>query len=256
MDHTYTRHQLLRMERKVLCALKFNLSYCPPLHFVFLFASIARCSAMVNLNLSGSSSGDRLPRYFKAYSEFFLFVLFCSLGLCHQVVWMARYLLELSLLESQCVVFSPMQLAGAALCLARQVLQEPFTTEGEAAWYLASSVHTGRYVCRVTAVVPMLRLHCVPKLFLFVYLLNQCQSDIMCEVVFVLFYFYYFFSEAVLMKIMHILATAAAKAHTQDTCATFIKFSSPEAMHVSRHPGLKNASGLLGMCTSRLLTKT
>lgn len=84
--------------------------------------------------------------------------LFCFVlwGLCHQVVWMARYLLELSLLESQCVVFSPMQLAGAALCLARQVLQEPFTTEGEAAWYLASSIHTGRYVCRVTAVVLML----------------------------------------------------------------------------------------------------
>lgn len=58
------------------------------------------------------------------------------------------------------------------------------------------------------------------------------------------------------MRIMHILATAAAKAHTQDTCATFIKFSSPEAMHVSRHPGLKNASGLLGMCTLRVLTKT
>lgn len=74
----------------------------------------------------------------------------------------------------------------------------------------------------------------------------------MCEVA-VLFYF---FSEAVLMRIMHILATAAAKAHTQDTCATFIKFSSPEAMHVSRHPCLKNASGLLGMCTLHLLPKT
>lgn len=57
---------------------------------------------------------------------------------------MARYLLELSLLEGQCVVFSPMQLAGAALCLARQVLQEPLTAEGEAAWYLASSVYAGR----------------------------------------------------------------------------------------------------------------
>lgn len=79
----------------------------------------------------------------------------------------------------------------------------------------------------------------------------------MCEVVLFYFIFYLFiFSEAVLMRIVHILATAAAKAHTQDTCATFIKFSSPEAMHVSRHPGLKNASGLLGMCTLRLLTKT
>ncbi|XP_023122268.1 cyclin N-terminal domain-containing protein 2 isoform X2 [Amphiprion ocellaris] len=161
MDHTYTKHQLLRMERKVLCGLKFDLSYCPPLHFLLLFASIARCSAMV--------------------------------------VWMARYLLELSLLEGQCVVFVPAQLAGAALCLARQVLQEPPTPEGEAAWCLASSIHAG--------------------------------------------------SETILLRVMHVLASAAAKAHTRETCATFIKFSSPETLHVSRHPGLKNAPGLLGVCT-------
>lgn len=59
---------------------------------------------------------------------------------------MARYLLELSLLEFQCVVFLPVQLAGAALCLARRVLQEPPTPEAEAAWCLASSIHVGRWV--------------------------------------------------------------------------------------------------------------
>lgn len=69
-----------------------------------------------------------------------------EIHLCHQMVWMSRYLLELSLLEGQCVVFLPVQLAGAALCLSRQVLQEPLTPEGEAAWCLASSVHVGRYV--------------------------------------------------------------------------------------------------------------
>lgn len=47
MDYTYTKHQLLRMERKVLCGLKFDLSYCPPLHFLILLASVARCSAKV-----------------------------------------------------------------------------------------------------------------------------------------------------------------------------------------------------------------
>ncbi|XP_034080677.1 cyclin N-terminal domain-containing protein 2 isoform X2 [Gymnodraco acuticeps] len=161
MDHTYTKHQLLRMERKVLLALKFDLSYCPPLHFLLLLASIARCSA--------------------------------------KVVWMARYLLELSLLESQCVVFLPLQLAGSVLCLSRQILQEPLTPEGEAAWCLASSVHVG--------------------------------------------------SETALLRIMHTLAGAAAKAHTRETCATFIKFSSPETMYVSLHPGLKNIAALLGVCT-------
>ncbi|XP_054650569.1 cyclin N-terminal domain-containing protein 2 isoform X4 [Dunckerocampus dactyliophorus] len=161
MDHAYTKHQLLRMERKVLSGLKFNLSYCQPLYFLHLLASIARCSA--------------------------------------QMTWMARYLLELSLFEGQCVVFLPVQLAGAALCLARQVLQEPPTPEGEAAWCLASSIYVS--------------------------------------------------SEAVLLRIMQILAGAAARAHTRETCATFIKFSSPETMHISRHTALKQASALLGVCT-------
>lgn len=156
MDHTYTKHQLLRMERKVLSVLKFDLSYCPPLHFLLLFASIARCT--------------------------------------DKVVWMGRYLLELSLFEGQCVVFLPSQLAAAALCLARQVLQEPLTPEGEAAWCLVSSIHIG--------------------------------------------------SEMVLLSIMRILASAAVKAQTQDAHATFIKFSSPETMHVSRHPSLNIATGL------------
>ncbi|XP_074534863.1 cyclin-P isoform X2 [Halichoeres trimaculatus] len=161
MDHTYTKHQLLRMERKILCGLKFDLSYCSPLHFLILLASVARCSA--------------------------------------KVVWMARYLLELSLLEGQCVVFLPVQLAGAALCLSRQVLQEPPTPEGEAAWCVAASVNVG--------------------------------------------------SESTLLRIMHILSSVAAKAQHQETCATFIKFSSPDTMHVSQHPGLNNTPGLSGLCT-------
>ncbi|XP_057695150.1 cyclin N-terminal domain-containing protein 2 isoform X3 [Corythoichthys intestinalis] len=160
MDHAYTKHQLLRMERKVLTGLKFNLSYCPPLHFLLLLSSIARCSA--------------------------------------QMVWMARYLLELSLLEGRCVAFLPLQLAGAALCLARHVLKEPQTPEGEAAWCLASGIHTG--------------------------------------------------SETVLLRIIQILAGAAARAQTRETSPTFIKFSSRETMHVSRHPGLNNVSTLMGIC--------
>lgn len=47
MENTYTTHQLLRMERRVLCGLKFELSYSPPLHFLLLSTSIARCSDQV-----------------------------------------------------------------------------------------------------------------------------------------------------------------------------------------------------------------
>uniref|UniRef100_A0A8C6T394 Cyclin N-terminal domain containing 2 n=1 Tax=Neogobius melanostomus TaxID=47308 RepID=A0A8C6T394_9GOBI len=91
MDYTYTKQQVLRMERKVLNRLKFDLSYFPPLHFLLLFATVARCSA--------------------------------------KMTWM------------RCVVFTPVQLAEAALRLARLVLKEPPTAEGEAAWCLVSSLH-------------------------------------------------------------------------------------------------------------------
>lgn len=243
MDHTYTKHQLLRMERKVLCGLKFDLSYCPPLHFLILLASIARCSAKV-----------RIHHVWQVSVRSFLSMWDLKCPVCRQVVWMARYLLELSLLEGQCVVFLPVQLAGAALCLSRQVLQEPPTPEGEAAWCLASSVHVGRYVPRLlrssvllTAVTLASSLSSgffvVWTSLVFLVCPHPSCVSVLTSVCFV------FFSETVLLRIMHILASAAAKAHTRETCATFIKFSSPETMHVSRHPGLKNACGLLGICT-------
>uniref|UniRef100_A0A8C6T0I2 Cyclin N-terminal domain containing 2 n=1 Tax=Neogobius melanostomus TaxID=47308 RepID=A0A8C6T0I2_9GOBI len=147
MDYTYTKQQVLRMERKVLNRLKFDLSYFPPLHFLLLFATVARCSA--------------------------------------KMTWM------------RCVVFTPVQLAEAALRLARLVLKEPPTAEGEAAWCLVSSLH----IC----------------------------------------------NESALLSIMSILANAAATAHTKETCATYMKFSSPETMLVSRHPALMNAYLLLGL---------
>ncbi|XP_076844885.1 cyclin-P isoform X2 [Brachyhypopomus gauderio] len=105
MAHTYTKKQLLRMERRVLSGLRFELSHCPPIHFLLLSAYIARCS--------------------------------------DKVICMARYLLELSLLEGQCVLYLPTHLAGAALHLARRLLQEAATPEGEAAWCIASNIHLG-----------------------------------------------------------------------------------------------------------------
>ncbi|XP_016329898.1 cyclin-P isoform X3 [Sinocyclocheilus anshuiensis] len=114
-----------------------------------------------------------------------------------EVVWMARYLLELSLLEGQCVVYLPAQLAGAALRLARRILQEAPSPDGEMAWCIASSIHIG--------------------------------------------------SEATLLCIMQIMATAAARAHARETRATFIKFSTIQTLHVSMHPALKAAPGLLGL---------
>lgn len=159
MENAYSKKQLLRMERRVLTGLKFDLYHCPPLHFLLISASIARCS--------------------------------------DKVVWMARYLLELSLLEGQCVVYLAAQLAGAALRLARSILQEAPSPDGEMAWCIASSIHIG--------------------------------------------------SEAALLSIMQMMAMAAARAHARETRATFIKYSTIQTLHVSMHPALKAATGLLGL---------
>ncbi|KAM9481223.1 cyclin-P [Clarias gariepinus] len=161
MANTYSKKQLLRMERRVLCTLKFDLSHTPPIHFLLLSAYIARCG--------------------------------------EKVICMARYLLELSLLEAKCVCFFPVQLAAAALRLARYIIPEPHTPESEAAWCIASTINLG--------------------------------------------------SEATLLTIMHIMAAAAARAHTQETRATFVKFSTKETLYASLHPTLKSAPCLLSLQT-------
>ncbi|KAL0168938.1 hypothetical protein M9458_037160, partial [Cirrhinus mrigala] len=53
--------------------------------------------------------------------------------------------------------------------------------------------------------------------------------------------------EATLLSIMQIMAMAAARAHARETRATFIKFSTIQTLHVSVHPALKAAPGLLGL---------
>ncbi|KAG9272906.1 cyclin N-terminal domain-containing protein 2 isoform X1 [Astyanax mexicanus] len=159
MANTYSKKQFLRMERRVLGALKFELYNCPPIHFLLLSAYIARCS--------------------------------------DKVVCMARYLLELCLLEGQCVVYLPAQLAGAALHLARKIIKEPQSPESESAWCIASTIHVG--------------------------------------------------SEATLHSIMQVMATAAARASSRETRATFVKFSTSATLQVSLHPALSSAPCLLGL---------
>lgn len=57
---------------------------------------------------------------------------------------------------------------------------------------------------------------------------------------------YFWGSEAAVFSIMQIMAMAAARAHSRETRATFIKFSTHQTLHVSMHPALKAAPGLLG----------
>ncbi|XP_062454167.1 cyclin-P [Rhea pennata] len=82
----FSRRELLRMERKLLGHLRFELHYTSPLLPLRLLAALGGCGP--------------------------------------EVSQLAAYFLELSLLEAECVGLEPALLAAAALCLAQRVLQE------------------------------------------------------------------------------------------------------------------------------------
>ncbi|XP_074874030.1 cyclin-P [Carettochelys insculpta] len=88
-EDSFSCRELLRMERKVLSRLHFQLHYTNPVHLLRLLAALGRCAP--------------------------------------EVRHLAMYFMELSLMEVDCVAFEPAQLAAAALCLAQRVLQEAGT---------------------------------------------------------------------------------------------------------------------------------
>ncbi|KAF7235350.1 Cyclin N-terminal domain-containing protein 2 [Varanus komodoensis] len=83
-EDSFSQKDLLRMERKILTRLKFELHYANPVHSLHLLAEVDHCST--------------------------------------QVQYLALYFLELSLLEVDCMRFEPARLSLAALCLARRLL--------------------------------------------------------------------------------------------------------------------------------------
>ncbi|XP_062818840.1 cyclin-P isoform X1 [Anolis carolinensis] len=89
---SFSWKELLRMERKILTRLKFELHYANPVHLLHWMAEVAHSTL--------------------------------------EVQYLARYFLELSLMEVDCVCFEPAQLALAALHLAQRLfLQERSTKE-------------------------------------------------------------------------------------------------------------------------------
>ncbi|XP_039366722.1 cyclin-P isoform X4 [Mauremys reevesii] len=85
-EDSFSPRELLRMERKVLSRLNFQLGYTNPLHLLRLLGALGRWAP--------------------------------------QVHHLATYFLELCLMEADCAAFEPAQLAAAALGLAQRVQQE------------------------------------------------------------------------------------------------------------------------------------
>ncbi|XP_032651497.1 cyclin-P [Chelonoidis abingdonii] len=85
-EDSFSCRELLRMERKVLSRLNFQLHYTNPLHLLRLLGALGRWAPEVH--------------------------------------HLAMYFLELCLMEADCAAFEPAQLAAAALGLAQRVQQE------------------------------------------------------------------------------------------------------------------------------------
>ncbi|TFJ97107.1 transgelin-2 [Platysternon megacephalum] len=85
-EDSFSRRELLRMERKVLSRLDFQLHYTNPLHLLRLLGALGRCAP--------------------------------------EVQHLATYFMELCLMEADCAAFEPAQLAVAALGLAQRVQRE------------------------------------------------------------------------------------------------------------------------------------
>ncbi|XP_077788645.1 cyclin-P [Podarcis muralis] len=86
MEDSFNQKELLRMERKILARLKFELHYANPVHLLHLLAEVGHCA--------------------------------------REVLLLAMYFLELSLADCDCLRFEPAQLSLAALGLAQRVLPE------------------------------------------------------------------------------------------------------------------------------------
>ncbi|KAJ7304504.1 hypothetical protein JRQ81_012085 [Phrynocephalus forsythii] len=105
-EDSFSRKDLLRMERKVLGRLKFQLHYAAnPVHLLRLMAEMGHCPL--------------------------------------EVQYLALYFLELSLMEVDCMHLEPARLSLAALCLAqRLLLQETGLKDVKALQEGSSKLHT------------------------------------------------------------------------------------------------------------------
>uniref|UniRef100_A0A8I3MVX6 G2/mitotic-specific cyclin-B1 n=1 Tax=Canis lupus familiaris TaxID=9615 RepID=A0A8I3MVX6_CANLF len=83
-DNTYTKHQIRQMEMKILRSLNFGLGHPPPLHFLRRASKIGEVDVEQHI--------------------------------------LAKYLMELSMLDYDMVHFPPSQIAAGAFCLALKIL--------------------------------------------------------------------------------------------------------------------------------------
>ncbi|KAM4605848.1 cyclin-P-like [Discoglossus pictus] len=96
MEDSFSKKELLKMERKILSRLRFELHYTQPLHFLHLLSKIGKCPETVH--------------------------------------YLAMYLMELTLQEADGVTIEPARLAVGALTLAQRVSVESGSLPPDYMW--------------------------------------------------------------------------------------------------------------------------
>ncbi|XP_053545472.1 cyclin-P [Bombina bombina] len=104
MEDSFSKKELLKMERKVLCRLRFDLHYTQPLHFLNLLSMVGKCPDTVH--------------------------------------YLAMYLMELTLLEADGVLIEPALLAISALTLAQKVSLESGCLNPDQIWHTAPQLYS------------------------------------------------------------------------------------------------------------------
>lgn len=111
-DNAYTKCQILEMERVVLRTIKFQLGRPLPLHFLRRNSKVGNVSPGLSFQ---THDGVLLQ------SGFYKSNLFCQSDVERHTL--AKYLMELTLLDYNMVHYYPSQIAAAALCLSQQLLE-------------------------------------------------------------------------------------------------------------------------------------
>uniref|UniRef100_A0A803J3R4 Cyclin N-terminal domain-containing protein n=1 Tax=Xenopus tropicalis TaxID=8364 RepID=A0A803J3R4_XENTR len=97
MEDAFSKKELLKMERKILSRLKFELHYIHPLHFLRILSTIGKCPM--------------------------------------KILYLAMYFMELTLLEAEGSMIEPALLAIGALSLAQRVSLESGSLTSDEMWH-------------------------------------------------------------------------------------------------------------------------
>lgn len=125
-DNAFTKTQILEMEQVILGSLKFQLGRPLPLHFLRRASKVANVSLSVFQGCCGRSfTGANMLKMSVSFEIVLVFepslIFSCQSDVERHTL--AKYLMELTLLDYHMVHYRPSEVAAASLCLSQLLLE-------------------------------------------------------------------------------------------------------------------------------------